>query len=186
MGDTLVRRGWGTWVLMGLAALVIGIIALAWPKPTAYVLVVLIGIFFLLYGVLSALHSIALARSKLPWVGHLVWGVLGIIAGIVTFAWPKITAVAVLYLIAIWAIVTGIVQIYTAFTMHGSGLAKFLFAVAGLISVVVGLFLIGFPAGGATAIVWLIGAYFIVVGIVYMVAGFELRHLIKEEARLEV
>lgn len=184
MGDTFVRRSWGTWVLMGLAALVIGIIALAWTKPTAFVLVVLIGIFFLLYGVLSVLYSFALARSKLPWGGHLVWGVLGIVAGIVSFAWPKITAVAVLYLIAIWAIVTGVVGVYAAFRMRAGRTARFLFAVSGLISIVVGLFLIGFPAGGATAIVWLIGAYFIVVGIIYVAAGFELRHLIKEEAKL--
>ncbi len=181
MGDLIIRRSWGTWVLIGLAALAFGIIALAWTKPTARVLVFIAGIFFLFYGAVLLIYAFAHMAKKLPFAGPLVWGLLAVAAGVVTFAWPKITAVAILYVLAAWAIAVGLVQLYTAFRMKGSGFARFLFGLAGLVSAIVGLFLIGFPRGGATAIIWLIGAYAIVVGVIYLLAGFELRHLTADE-----
>lgn len=185
MGDVIIKRSWWTWVLVGLAALAFGIIALAWTGPTTRVLVFLVGIFFFFCGIVLTAHAIVVATRKLPFAGPLVWGLLGITAGVVTVAWPGITALAILYLLAIWAIVTGVIQLYTGFTLKGSGLARFLFAFAGFLSVLFGILLIAFPTGGATAIIWLIGAYAVVMGVIYMIAGFELRHLVDEEKALE-
>lgn len=167
---------------IGLAAIAFGIVALAWNEPTTEALKILVGIFLLATGLFFLAHAGLQAKQEGKYIGSLVLGIVGVVAAVVTLAWPDITSRVLLYLLAVWAIFAGVVQLYTAYLLRGSGTATIMFALAGLLSLAFGVLLIAFPEGGATKLVWLIGIFAIVLGMLYLVAGFETRHLDREEA----
>jgi uncharacterized membrane protein HdeD (DUF308 family) len=105
----------------------------------------------------------------------LLQGLAGIAAGLVTFFWPGITAVALLIVIAAWAIVTGILEIAAAIRLRKEIEGEWLLGLSGFCSLVLGLLLVAWPAAGALAFVWLIGGYAIVTGILLIVVAFRLR-----------
>jgi len=107
----------------------------------------------------------------------LVEGLLGILAGIVAFVWPGITAFALLFLIAAWAIVTGIMQIVAAFTLLPGTGHKWLLGFSGLASVIFGILIALWPGAGLLTVIWLIGIYAIVFGVMYLAAYFQSRSL---------
>jgi uncharacterized membrane protein HdeD (DUF308 family) len=177
MGNAILGKSWWTWVLAGLGALAFGIILLAWNEPTVATIELIAGIFLIAYGVFACASASSAARKEEKYYGQLALGVIAIIAGVLIFSWPGMTSRVVLYLLAIWAIVSGVVQLYTALSVRGSGAPAVLFAVAGAVSLLFGIILIAKPSGGATAITWLIGVYGIVFGALYVIIGFEMRHL---------
>ncbi len=177
MGGAILGKSWWTWVLAGLGALAFGIILLAWNEPTVAAIELVAGLFLLAYGVFACFSASSAARREEKYSGQLALGVIAIIAGIVVLSWPGMTSRVVLYLLAIWAIVSGVVQLYTAYTVRGRGAPAVLFALAGAVSLLFGIILIAKPSGGATAITWLIGVYGVVFGVLYVIIGFEMRHL---------
>jgi uncharacterized membrane protein HdeD (DUF308 family) len=110
------------------------------------------------------------------WALLFVEGILGIVAGVVAFVWPGITAFALLFLIAAWAIVSGIIEMVAAFTIPVMGTKnEWLLGLAGLASVIFGVLVAIWPRQGLLAVVWLIGIYAIVAGILYLVRFFQTR-----------
>lgn len=105
----------------------------------------------------------------------LIDGLLGIAVGIIAFAWPGITALALLYLIAFWAIFTGVLEVIAAFRLRHEVEGEWLLAISGVLSVLFGLALIVRPATGALAVIWLIGAYSIAYGVLMIALGFRMR-----------
>src|SRR4029079_11520312 len=101
--------------------------------------------------------------------------VLGIIAGIVTFMWPGITAMALLAIIATWALVTGITEIFVAIRLRKEITGEWALILAGLSAVAFGLFLLVRPLAGALAAIFVIGIYALVSGILHVVLGLRLR-----------
>jgi uncharacterized membrane protein HdeD (DUF308 family) len=163
------RMGPGLSILTGLTAIVLGILLLAMPKASLTTVIWVFGLMVILYGVLRAISGLA---------GHMesrsagvVGGILAVIAGIAVIAWPGMTALALLYIIAGWAIVMGVVDIFAAFTGGKSGGRRVWSAIAGVISVIFGLVLFVYPAEGALAILWLIGIYLIVLGVMRIILG---------------
>ncbi len=167
---------------IGLSAVAFGIVALAWNEPTAQALKLLVGIFLLATGLFFLAHAGLQAKQQAKYLGSLILGIVGVIAAIITLAWPDITGRVILYMLAVWAIFAGVVQLYTAYLFKGSGTVTIMFAIAGLISLVFGILLIIFPEGGATNLVWLIGIFAVLLGVLYLVAGFDARHLSGEDA----
>jgi uncharacterized membrane protein HdeD (DUF308 family) len=110
-----------------------------------------------------------------PWWALLIDGLLGIAVGIVAFAWPGITALALLYLIAFWAILTGVLEVIAAIRLRKEIEGEWLLAISGVLSVLFGLALIVRPVTGALAVIWLIGAYSIAFGALMIVLGFRMR-----------
>ena len=158
----------------GLAALVFGVITLVWPKLTLLVLVLLFGIFAVISGITAV--GIALRnREEHGWVVHLLEGIVGILTGVVALVWPGITALAFLFLLAAWAISTGILELIAPLSFPMSVGHAVLLALAGLISVVFGVLIAFRPAVGLLTVVWLIGGYAIVFGVLHLVAYFEAR-----------
>src|SRR3954471_17509667 len=110
--DAFILCDWRGIAFRGAAAVCFGVLTLIWPNITLWVLVILFGAYALVDGVFTIAAVIAKAPGTAAHRGFLVFeGLLGIAAGIVTFAWPGITALALLYVIAIWAIVTGVIEI---------------------------------------------------------------------------
>jgi uncharacterized membrane protein HdeD (DUF308 family) len=160
----------------GIAAILFGILTLVWPKLSLAVLVLLFGIFAVISGITAV--AAALRNTKEQGWGFLLFeGILGILVGVVALVWPGITALAFLFLLAAWAIITGILELVAPLSFSMSGGRAVLMVLAGLVSVIFGILIAAQPAAGLLAVVWLIGVYAIVFGVMYIVVYFESRSL---------
>ncbi len=172
---TRLARNWWTVALRGAIAIIFGLAALFWPDITLTALIFIFAAFVLVSGVLLA---IAAFRDGLThthgWI-MLLEGAIGIAVGIMAFIWPGITALVLLYLIAAWAIVTGVLEIIAAIQIRKEIQNEWLLAIAGIASVLFGILLLVWPLAGALAILWIIGAYAIIFGILLLILAFRLR-----------
>jgi uncharacterized membrane protein HdeD (DUF308 family) len=173
-----LSRTWWMLAVRGVAAVIFGLLALIWPQITLLALVLVFGAYALVDGVFSL---VAAARGRELAGGSRGWlileGLLGIAAGIVAIVWPDITALALLWVIAAWAVVTGVLEIVAAIRLRRVLDNEWLLIVAGALSVVFGLILIIWPGSGAIGLVWLIGIYAIAFGIVLLGLALRLRGL---------
>jgi len=160
----------------GIAAILFGILTLVWPQLTLSVLVLLFGMFAVISGI-TAVAAAVRNREEQGWGFLLFEGILGILAGVVALVWPGIVALAFLYLLAAWAILTGILELVAplAFPMRGG--RAVLMVLAGLLSIVFGILIAAQPSSGLLAVVWLIGVYAIVFGVMYIGMYFQSRSL---------
>ena len=167
------------WMLLfrGILAILFGVLALVLsPGITLTFLVYLFGAYAFIGGIAAVATALRYTKEE-GWALLLVEGILGILAGIVAFVWPGITAFAFLFLIAAWAIVTGIMQIVGAFVLPlGAGRA-WLLGLAGVASIIFGVLLVYRPVAGLVALVWLIGIYAIVFGALLIGRYFQTRSL---------
>jgi uncharacterized membrane protein HdeD (DUF308 family) len=140
----------------------------------------------MLFGFYAILDGIFDIVSAMKAPGHhwplLVEGIVGIVAGIVTFMWPGITAMFLLYLIAFWAILTGVLEIVAGIRLREVIANEMLLILMGVISTLFGILIIIFPGAGALAIIIWIGAYAVVFGIILIVLAFRLRSFRQLEA----
>ena len=167
---TLLQQLWRWLIVRGLAAVVFGILAIAWPGLTVLALVLLFGAYTLLDGIsllVAAFTKAGGTEGRRGW--FTMMGLLSVAAAIVTFAWPDITALALLYVIAAWAIAAGTLQLVAAILFRKEMTREWLLALRGVLDVVVGIALFIWPGAGALAITWLIG-WFAIVGGVFTVA----------------
>lgn len=170
--DQLARHWWVVG-LRGLAAVLFGILAFAWPGMTLAVLVILFGAYALVDGILGLFaafrgetqHRIALALE----------GLVGVLAGLAAFAWPGLTALVLLYIIAFWAILTGVLEIVAAIRLRRIISNELGLIIGGGLSVLFGIVLLIAPGAGALAVVFLIGAYAIIFGIALLALAWRLR-----------
>jgi len=115
-----------------------------------------------------------------PWWLLLIEGLIGIVAGVLTFLSPGLTALALLYLIAAWAIITGMVEIVSAIRLRAEIENEGLLALSGVLSVMLGVVLVIWPGASALGLVWLIGAYALVSSLLQIGLGFRLWNLQKK------
>jgi uncharacterized membrane protein HdeD (DUF308 family) len=162
----IVARDWWVFAIRGVAAIAFGILAFIWPATTLSVLVILFGAYVLVDGValLVALVRGDAAARRHAWAVAII-GVLGIVAGIVTFMWPGLTALSLLYVVAFWAIATGTFQAIAAIALRRELDGEFWMALGGVASIGFGAFLVVFPGGGLLSLVWLIGIWSVVFGV---------------------
>ncbi|HVD00088.1 MAG TPA: DUF308 domain-containing protein [Candidatus Dormibacteraeota bacterium] len=156
----VAARHWWMFAIRGGLAILFGLLALIWPLATILALALLFGAYMLIDGVLAGWYGV---RERRGW--WIVQGIVGLAVGAVAILLPGITAIALLYLIALWAIVRGIAELIIAvglLRLIGQG---WLLATAGAVSIVFGVLAAFFPAAGIFAIIWLIGLYAIVLGV---------------------
>lgn len=162
----------------GAAAIVFGVIVLVWPRLSLVALTALFGAFALVYGVLAVATGLnLLAHKSTDWVAPVLGGLVGVAIGVVTFFRPGITALALVYFIAIWAIMTGIFEVAGAIDMAGRVSGAFWVGIAGALSILFGAIVAIWPGAGALAILWLIGVYAIVAGIIRLVAAYRIHEV---------
>ncbi len=160
----------------GIAAVLFGIIALVWPKLTLSALVLVFGVFAVISGITAVVAALR-STGEQGWGLLLFEGILSILAGVIALVWPGITTLAFIYLLAAWAIITGILEVIAPLSFPMSTGRAVLMVLAGLVSIVFGILLAAQPAAGLLAVVWLIGVYAILFGIMYIVVYFESRSL---------
>lgn len=172
--DTLVHNWWAI-VLRGVAGIVFGIITFLVPSISLAALVLLYGAYAFVSGVLSIVSAIRRRGVSERWWVLLIEGLVGVAAGVVTVFWPGITALALLFVIAAWALVTGVLEIVAAIRLRRVISGEWLLVLSGIASVILGVLLAAFPGIGALAVVLWIGAYAIVVGAMMVALGLRLR-----------
>jgi len=175
---------WWAMALRGLAAILFGVLAFVWPRMTLTVLVFLWGAYALLDGVVAIAAGLKSHGEYKRWWVLLVEGILSLLAGVVAFIMPGITALVLLILIGAWAIFTGAFEIAAAIQMRKYITGEWLLALAGIASILFGVALLINPAVGALAVVWIIGAYSIVFGVLMVALGFKLKSLTHAEPRM--
>jgi uncharacterized membrane protein HdeD (DUF308 family) len=173
----LLARNWWALALRGLAAILFGILAFAWPAITLFVLVIFFGAYMLVDGIFAIVAAVRAAGEEARWWLLLVEGILGVVAGLVAFFWPGLTALALLYLIAAWAIVTGIMEIVGAIRLRQEMVGEWALILGGALSVLFGVLLVAIPArAGLLSLTWLIGAYAVAFGVLLVILAFRVRN----------
>ena len=171
----VLSRNWGWVVLRGIAAIVFGVLTFFQPGITLAALVLLFGAYSLADGVFMIVWAIANRHGEPAWVPLVIGGLLGIAAGIVTFFFPAITTVALLMIMAAWAITIGVTSIVAAIRLRKEITGEWRLVISGLLSVALGVILIAAPAAGALAMVLWIGGYAVASGILQIALGFRLK-----------
>jgi uncharacterized membrane protein HdeD (DUF308 family) len=174
----ILTRNWWLVALRGVVAVLFGIAAFVWPDLTLQALVILFGAYALVDGILAIAAGIAggdLSGSSRWWL--VLGGIAGVIVGLITFFYPNITAVVLLYFIGAWAIVTGIFQIAAAIQLRQVISDEWLLIFTGILSVIFGVLAFVYPQATALSILWLIAIYAIVLGIALVALGFRMRSL---------
>ncbi len=174
LADSLSRHWWTT-LLRGVLWILFGIVLFTRPLLSLLTLTLLFGAFVLADGIVHVVHAFGGRRENERWWVTLLTGLCGIAVGVLTFFNPGVTAYALLFYIAIWAIATGLFEIIAAIRLRQEIKGEFWLILAGLLSVAFGVLLLARPGTGALSVVWLIGGYAIVFGSVLIVLAFEAR-----------
>jgi uncharacterized membrane protein HdeD (DUF308 family) len=177
----ILARNWWAVALRGAAGMIFGIITFLMPGASLAALVLLFGAYAIVDGVFNIVSALRGAGQEQPWWLLLIEGVVGIGAGVVTFALPGLTALVLVYVVAAWAILTGALEIAAAARLRSELRGEWLLAVAGVLSVVFGVLMMVAPAAGALALVLWIGAYAFLFGALLLILGLRLRRLARGE-----
>ncbi|MGH3144444.1 MAG: HdeD family acid-resistance protein [Rubrobacter sp.] len=165
---------WWTLLLRGIAAVLFGLFAVVWPGLTLAVLVIVYGAYAVVDGVFTVIagfRSVDGRRRALL----LAEGILGVVAGLIALVWPSITAVILLYIIAFWAILGGLLRIATAILLRREIQNEWAMAASGVLSVLLGVILGVLPGVGLLSLAWLIGAFALGVGATLIWLSFKVR-----------
>jgi uncharacterized membrane protein HdeD (DUF308 family) len=169
-----MSRDWWIIALQGAAAIVFGLVALAWPGITLLALVFLFGAYAIVDGVLALARGFRRGSGGPDW-WRVIQGVVGIAAGVIAFAVPGITAFALVIVIGAWAVISGAVELMAAYQLRDVIQREWLLALDGIVSILFGLAVVLFPGPGALAVVWLIGAFSIASGAILIALAFRMR-----------
>ncbi len=183
LGSAMVHalaKNWWLLLLRGIAAIIFGVLAFAWPGVTLLTLILFYGAFALVDGVLAIIAAITGGAPGSRWWLAIV-GLLGIAAGLLTFLMPGLSALVLLFFIAGWAIATGVFQIMGAIQLRKEIDNEWFLILGGIISVLFGIGVMLAPGAGALALVWVIGAYALIIGVLLVALAFRL----KKHARID-
>jgi len=161
-------------ILLGVLAIIVGIIAIAWPGVTILALVILFAVYAFIDAGLQAMRAFS-SRSAGPVIGHLLLALVDLAAGVIALVWPKPTALVLVIVVAAWALVGGFFEIFAAFQSGETAGTRALFAVTGLVSILFGVLLFARPGVGAVTLALLFGLFALIYGVSQITMGVELR-----------
>lgn len=176
----MLGENWWVLLIRGIVAILFGIMAFIWPGLTLRTLVLLFGAFALVDGIFGLFGAFSARSYESRWWVAALEAVASIIFGLLVFFWPGITALVLLYMIAAWAIVTGILEIIEAIQLRREIEGEFWLILAGLASVIFGVIVFLFPGAGALSVIWIIGTYAIIFGILLIMLAFRVRGMTQE------
>ena len=172
-----ITHSWWMLLVRGIIAILFGIAAFIWPGLTIEALVSLFGAYALIDGIVAVIVGIQQYGETQRWWAVLLEGIAGIALGALTLFWPGTTTTVLLAFIAAWAIVTGVLEIAAAIRLRKVIEGEWMMILAGALSVLFGVLLVLQPTAGAVAIIWLIGAYALVFGVLLSILALQLRSL---------
>ena len=176
IGENL-GRNWGWIMLRGVAAVLFGVLAIARPGITLAVLIFMWGAYAIADGILALVAGLQVRGQGRPIWSFFVMGTLGILAGVLTFRAPGLTALALLMVIAGWAIATGLLQIVAAFRLRKVIDGEWALGLSGVLLVIFGILSMIHPGTSALGVLWMVAANAVGFGILLIIAGFRMRSL---------
>ncbi len=167
-------HNWWALAIRGIVAILLGFLSFFWPGLTLLVFVAIFATYAIMDGIFAIVAAVRGSSDERWWA---LWleGQLGITAGVVAFFVPGITALFLLYIVAFWSLITGAFEIVTAIRLRRAISNEWLLVLSGIVSVIFGFVLLAFPAAGALALVWWIGAYAIIFGALLLALSIRLR-----------
>ena len=173
MSDTLAQqlfKGSGTTLIIrGLAAVLFGILVLVLPGVSVLALVILFGIYAVFDGATNIVHYVRRKRGRSLW--QLVGGIISVLAGLVAFIWPGITALSLALVIGVWAVILGISQMALAFEVKRTVGLWWLWLLTGVVTTLFGLFLVILPGPGILSLLGLLSSFAILFGLLLIASG---------------
>ncbi len=170
-----LAKGWWLVLLRGIAGILFGVLAFAWPGLTLLTLVLFYGAYALIDGVIALGSAFTGSAKPIPTWWLILVGLSGIAAGVVTFAWPHITALLLILFIGAWAVVHGVFEIIGAIQLRHEIDNEWMLILAGVLSVIFGIAVMIAPGAGALGLIWAIAAYSIIFGVLLVGLAFRLR-----------
>jgi uncharacterized membrane protein HdeD (DUF308 family) len=181
--DSVARKaGWAV-ALRGVLAVIFGIIALRSPNVVAGAFVIVFAIYAFADGILDFTIAGQMGRAGRPWGWHVFEGLVSIALGVIALVYPAVTLVTVILLIGLRAIVMGILELVAAFSWEGTE-SRWLLGITGVLSILLGVLLLGSPVAGGAAILWTIGVYAIVFGLMLFVVGLRMLSVEHRDAQM--
>jgi uncharacterized membrane protein HdeD (DUF308 family) len=174
---TLLSGAWWVLLLRGLLAIAFGVLTWTQPGISLAALVLLFGVYAIADGLLGVWTAISGRKDNAHWWVLLFWGLVSVAIGICTFLAPGVTTMALLYFIAIWAIIIGVLQIVAAIRLRAEIKGEWLLGLSGLAALAFGVFLIAHPGAGVLTVLWLIALYAVLSGILLVVLALKMRSL---------
>jgi uncharacterized membrane protein HdeD (DUF308 family) len=178
-----MTRNWWAYAIQGLAALVFGILTLVWPNISLRVMIALFGAFAVVTGIMLVAGSFDAARQRMHWGSLLAAGILDVALGLVTWFWPGLTALAVLYLVVAWAAVTGVIYIVASVELRDDIPHAWLLTLTGVLSLALAVVLAVDPRDGILSLVYVVGIYAILSGAAELVFAFRVRGMQQDVSR---
>lgn len=170
-----VQQGWWLFLLRGIAAILFGILALAWPGLTLFVLIISFGVYVMFDGAVEIWNGFTNREGHDRWWVDVLIGLAGIVAGILIISLPGITAVIAMYYIGAWMVITGVLQVFYAIKLRQEISGEWFLVFTGLLSVILGIVFFVAPGSGAVSLVWLIAIYAILLGVALVIFSFRAR-----------
>lgn len=176
----VAKRAWIWSVVRGALAIVFGIVALVWPTQTAVVIAVLVGIFALVDGVVDLIEAIRYRGA--PGLGvRVVLGVTSLVLGLIILLWPKTSLAVLAILFAIWWILIGALQIVANLQIRRQAGSTWVWGtIAGALAVIFGIIVLFTPKVGVITVIWIVGIWAILFGLLLLFLGFQLRKASKD------
>ncbi len=171
----ILTRYWWAFIVRGILAIVLGVVAFVWPGITITALIIVFGIYAFIDGVFLLVKAIAGWKARDDRWLLLFEGLLGIGIGVITFFAPGVTAIVLLFYIAAWSLTTGILEIVGAIRLRKEIKGEVWWILSGIVSILFALLLMIFPGTGILGLVWLLGVYAIVFGVLLIALGIRIR-----------
>jgi uncharacterized membrane protein HdeD (DUF308 family) len=180
----VLARNWWALLIRGIAAIIFGVLAFLWPGATGVALVILFGAYAFVDGIFAIVSAVRAAQAHERWGAFLIEGIIGLAIAAVTIYDLRLTAFALYLTIAAWALLTGIFELVAAIRLRKEIQNEWLLILGGVASIVFGILMIVYPLAGVVTVIWLIGAYAIVFGVMMIGLSLRLRPFAKHEAAL--
>lgn len=183
---SMLSAKWWALSLRGAIYVAFGLVALLWPDLTFGVFLFLFGVFAIADGAVSVLGAVRTGRAGSPWMGLLFEGLISAATGVLVLVWPEMSGLILLYVIGAWAVLTGVLEISAAVRLRREIDGEWILVVNGLLSIGFGILVYLWPAGGILAVVWLVGLYAIVFGVLLLLLSLVLRRYAAAASAAEV
>jgi uncharacterized membrane protein HdeD (DUF308 family) len=171
----ILAHNWWMLLLRGVVAVLFGLLCFSYPDLTLFVMRVMFGVYALVDGILATASAISAGSDTPRWWSTLLEGIVGSVLGLLILIWPGVSVFGLLYLIGVWGISTGILEIMAAIRLRQHFTNEWLLLLTGAGSVIFGLLILVVPRAGVLAVVWWIGTYAILFGMFYVALALRLR-----------
>jgi uncharacterized membrane protein HdeD (DUF308 family) len=180
------QGSWWSLLIKGIVAIVVGILALSWPGSMMGLAVSLLGVFVLIVGIVATVGALMHRKESDKWIVMLVPGLLGIIIGVVALGAPAVVAAILIYLIALWALIHGISEIYGALKFREEVKGEWVPLIVGITSVILGILLLIKPMTAGAVFTWLIGLFLLILGAFWLLLAYRAWSWRQTEVQTEV